>query len=79
MDCCTYTVYYQGKPWMVARVLLLMSAGLRALPRPPGDRLSRAPLETHTSLDGWRRLGKLLAEVRILTLERTGRRPSAPG
>lgn len=38
---------------MVARVLLLMSAGLSAQPRPPGVRLSRAPLYTrvrnHTS------------------------------
>lgn len=31
-------------PWIVARVLLLISAGLNALPRPPGARLSRAPL-----------------------------------
>lgn len=33
-------------PWMVARVLLLMSAGLSAQPRPPGVKLSRAPLDT---------------------------------
>lgn len=30
-------------PWMVARVLLLIRAGLRALPSPPGARLNRAP------------------------------------
>lgn len=32
-----------ARAWMVARVLLLMRAGLSALPSPPGDRLSRAP------------------------------------
>lgn len=32
---------------MVARVLLLMRAGLRALLSPPGVRLRRAPLNTH--------------------------------
>lgn len=37
-------------PCMVARVLLLMRAGLSALPRPPGARLSRAPLKTQTRL-----------------------------
>lgn len=30
-------------PWMVAKVLLFMRAGLSALPSPPGARLSKAP------------------------------------
>lgn len=33
---------------MVARVLLLIRAGLNAQPRPPGVRLSRAPLDKWT-------------------------------
>lgn len=36
-----------ARAWMVARVLLLMRAGLSALPRPPGVRLSRAPPEVN--------------------------------
>lgn len=30
-------------PWIVAKVLLLINAGLKALPRPPGAKLRRAP------------------------------------
>ncbi len=31
-------------PWIVAKVLLLISAGPKAFPRPPGAKLRRAPL-----------------------------------
>lgn len=37
---------------MVARVLLLIRAGLNAQPRPLGVRLSRAPLEGRTQEGG---------------------------
>lgn len=32
-----------AKAWIVAKVLLLINAGLKALPRPPGAKLRRAP------------------------------------